>query len=165
MSYLCNLILNNQLEEVSKEESIHPSFILDAPSVEMAELLCSKGLSLKYMNKERWTLLHTTASVPLARFLLSKGLDINAQTVCGNTPLLFYTHRRQSTLLAQFAIDAGADINHINAFNYTAVDYAFGDDLITLLIEHGSDLPKDWNDNTVGQRSFALQIVGNVFFV
>ena len=80
----------------------------------------------------------------LVKELISNGADVNAKTFSG-CPVLIYAN---SPTIAEFLIEHGADVNHINSCGITPLhDAIFADniEIVRVLIKHGANV----NSNTI----------------
>jgi ankyrin repeat protein len=106
----------------------------------IAVMLIRHGADINTRDRSERTPLHTAASLGLhqtVRLLLSRGLDVNARSDIGVTPLMFADDES-----AELLVKRGADI-HVIARGYTAVMTTLGRHHLkatTLLIQHGADV-------------------------
>src|SRR5262249_50325376 len=96
---------------------------------------------------DRYTLLHYAVfggSPDVVRLMLERGLDVNARSSGGMTPLLsvldsFFLSPKQKLYVARLLVEAGADVNVKADSGKTALDFAWSDEAIRkLLFEAGS---------------------------
>ena len=107
--------------------------------VELMHLLLDKGADPKLVGKDNQTALIVAAGVgytdhikgteaealETVKLLLSLGLDVNAGTDKGETPLHGAAHRG-SDLIAKYLIDNGANVKARSKRGFTALDLAMG---------------------------------------
>ncbi len=92
---------------------------------------------------------------PVVDFLLSKGVNVNAQSSDGNTPLLIATGTDQVNLV-QKLLDKGADPNIKNLLGDTALFYA-SEAVIPLLVAKGADVNAEGSNGMTPLHSFAMK--------
>jgi ankyrin repeat protein len=97
--------------------------------------------------------------MPMVKFLIDKGADVNAQSAAGATPLFWAVMRQQKDEF-QYLVDHGANVNAVDAYGDTILG-------MILHLQYTSMLPiilaKDVDVNAVDQSghrplTFALQM-------
>lgn len=102
--------------------------------------LIKAGVPLSERTARGWTLLHLAAdrySVDAARVLLDHGLDVNAQDICGNTPLMRAVYRSKRGTELEFIkllMSRGADPGIKNKAGESARDFAKGNPALERLV-------------------------------
>lgn len=97
----------------------------------MAEMLFKHGSDVKHLDQNGNSYLHRAASYSnrphLLKVVLTFGLDINAKNKNGDAPIhLMAMAKKQSTEMAELLLNAGADINALNAKKKTPRKIAKG---------------------------------------
>ncbi|MGA3048582.1 MAG: ankyrin repeat domain-containing protein [Terracidiphilus sp.] len=80
--------------------------------------------------------------MPMVKFLIEKGADVNAQASSGATPLFWAVMRQQKDEL-QYLIDHGANVNAADAYGDTIMDMVLHmqyTSMIQILLDHNVDL-------------------------
>ncbi len=126
------------------------------------ELLRVHGVNTQD-NKNGYTPLDLAAFsihyMPMVKFLIDKGADVNAKSAAGATPL-FWAVMRQQRDEVQYLVDHGADVNAADAYGDTILD-------MVLHLQYTTMLPillaKDVDVNAVDQSghrplTYALQM-------
>jgi len=106
--------------------------VAEHASAEFVEWLIGEGADVNVREKgKRWSPLHFAASeqkLDLVEALISKGAQVDAEDIYGNTPLAeCISHSSQSSptsKIAQALIEAGANIKKKNANGISPLDLA-----------------------------------------
>ncbi|PSX15188.1 ankyrin repeat domain-containing protein [Photobacterium kishitanii] len=119
--------------------------------LDKADQIISSGENIYFVTEnDKWTYLHQIADtddVPVdsIRFLLEKGLDVNAIDSYGNTPLL-YAVRQRNVEGIRLLLENGADklIEHENLEGVSALRMGFDSmplnyEVFDLLLQFGAD--------------------------
>jgi ankyrin repeat protein len=138
---LIKKLLNKQTftEDDFLKALLNPKFI-----IEEIEEKFNKDFNLNKQNDEGETYLHLCAqkgNLDASSWLLKNGLDIEARTKTGETPL-FYAALSDKTPITRFFIAQGANTEHLNTFKRTALQEVLIADKKTssLLFEHTKNL-------------------------
>lgn len=99
---------------------------------------------------DRYTLLHyaVVGGVPdIVRLMLDRGLDVNARSGEGMTPLLsvldsFFLSPKQKLYVARLLVEAGADVTVKSDSGKTALDFAWSDEAIRKLLFDAGSAPE-----------------------
>lgn len=94
--------------------SLLENTIIGAPNTSFIKHVLDYGYDINYKNEEDYTLLHIAAFSfypETIKFLIKKGLDIEARTKNNATPLWLAADSGENVEILQAFIDAGADIN------------------------------------------------------
>lgn len=133
-------------------------------SVEIVEILLSRGADVNQKNDGGRTALHYAASkgrFKIAELLLSHGAKINAKDKVGCTPL----HRAASTgnsEVSEFLIEEGAEVDDVDKAGQTPLMNAVicgNKEVALLLIRHGANVDVEDNEGytVLGQASDDLR--------
>ena len=102
-----------------------------ADHVEVAEILLDAGMDADLTSGSYgyYTPLHETSSLEFTKLLLDAGANPNAENKYKQTPLAYKAGRAgvlstDTEDLVQAMIDAGASVNHISGYGYTALNQA-----------------------------------------
>jgi len=101
-------------EEIISESEIQGRFLqaLGMDDVAQAIYLISKGAQINHpLSDTGSTALMLTQSLPMARMLVSKGANVNAQDCKNGTALHYAVTRPAAKELVPFLVKSGADIN------------------------------------------------------
>lgn len=129
--------------------------VLDG-DIKFAKDLINKGADINEVTpSEHWTYFHHIfksigehAPLESIKFLLEKGLDVNAIDSYGNTPLL-YAVRQRNVEGMRLLLENGADklIEHenlegISALRMSLINGNYNFDVINILLEYGANPDK-----------------------
>lgn len=120
----------------------------------------SDSMSLWFVN---WTKLHFACDQGLAILaagLIEDGVDINARTEKGSTPLLIACRRRKSLECVRLLIAAGADVNLPDKRGWTPLHfacYADNTQAVNLLLQAGANISLE----TIDQR-LPIDLTANI---
>lgn len=138
---MVDLLLANGTDVDARDvDGFSPLFELvykdDLPRVQK---LVDKGADAKVLNQEGYSLLDYISSdnVPMARYLLSQGLDVNQKGVYKRTPL-FRAVDSNYLNLTKFYLENGADVNAIDQYGQTPLFLTQDTKLMKLLLEKGA---------------------------
>lgn len=111
--------------------------------LETTRVLIENGADVRLM-RDVETPLHITDCWQIAEFLISKGFDVNAMDMWGDTPLHSvvdsYEDDANKLLLAKVLLQNGADVNAVNNEGFTPIYYASTREMIDLLVSYGAKL-------------------------
>ena len=115
---------------------------------ELARILHRNGSSVEPRNNVTVTPLHSAArlgDLEMVQVLLEYGVDVNARTSIGNTPLnfAFHNNRLKDPRVARLLIERGADPNTRGYRGLTPLHRALGNgriEMARVLIEHGANV-------------------------
>ena len=114
-------------------------------SVEEAQAEIERGTSLEAGYNERSPLHEAAAynTVGVVRLLVSKGLDVTAQDLNGDTPLHFAAEHSADPEIPALLLDHGADVNAKNQLGKTPLHIAAESSdapwVVRALLERGAD--------------------------
>lgn len=103
-------------------------------SAQIAIKLMEYGADLTTIDKDGRSFLHHSMDCELTKYLVAKGLDVNAKDNKGNTPL-FYAKDR--TKLIETLLDLGADPSTLSLFDFGVLS---SPKLVQLLIDLGASV-------------------------
>jgi ankyrin repeat protein/L-ascorbate metabolism protein UlaG (beta-lactamase superfamily) len=131
--------------------------------LEVARLLLKKGADIQAREKDNETALYYVGnSLPLAKFLVTKGLKINdTKSSAGNTPLAIAL-QRGNLEMAEYFLTGGADALYKDREGSTTLHMACWrgkKGLIELLLKKG--VPVDASDNAGWTPLLLATIMGN----
>lgn len=115
-------------------------------SVEEAQAEIERGTSLEAGYNERSPLHEAAAynTVGVVRLLVSKGLDVTAQDLDGDTPLHFAAEHNLDREVVRLLLDHGADVNAKNQLGETPLHKAAESNdeplVVKALLEGGADV-------------------------
>ncbi|MDH5381919.1 MAG: ankyrin repeat domain-containing protein, partial [Cyclobacteriaceae bacterium] len=108
----------------------------------MSMLLLEKGAPLSYISRKGETLLHLACEnekTDVARVLINKGLDVNAQDNDGETPMHASVRGGKDNLdIVKLLLDNDADINARNKKGQTVLKRAKGKKVKKYLADKGA---------------------------
>ncbi len=116
IDYLLEQDANPNLLDTNGNSVLH-SIRSDA----LAEQLLAKGAKVNHVNKKGNTPLHTVHSLALAKRFVAAGAELNKQNNHGQTPLIRAATRKETSELALFLIEQGADITLKDQWGETAL--------------------------------------------
>lgn len=138
---VCQLLVNRGADlSATSLFGMTPFLIACQFNQEFALLLLDQGVDFRAMNAEEETALHFAAlggHVELLTVLLAKGLDINALSLRGDSPL----HNALSVEVARWLLEHKANVD-ASGDGFTPLHMAVdrGDiDLVDLLLKHGAN--------------------------
>lgn len=109
-------------------------------SVAVTKFLVSKGMDVNAKDIDGATPLYDTWKAALAEVLISNGADVNMKDNIGDTPL----HDVRDIETARFLISKGADVNANNNYGYTplhvAISYKWRNEFAKSLLVNGADV-------------------------
>ena len=158
--YNCNINTINFLLEngadINRRDGVGLPPIYYSASEDDPELfyyLVKKGAKIDFKSSYGSTLLHTVRNIKLAEYLINRGLDVNAATEDGYTPLHclphglidgFYDKKESRNIeMAKLFLSNGANINAINEEGETPLHIAiYNGHIMTanFLINRGADV-------------------------
>lgn len=126
-------------EEDFLKELLNPIF-----TVENIEEIYHENIDLNKVNSDGETYLHLCAKkgcLESAKWLLNNNVDIEAQNKQGETPF-FYAALLNNNIITRFFITEGANTNHLNIHNRTALQEVViaGKNTINTLFENTDKL-------------------------
>lgn len=116
IDYLLEQGANPNLIDVNGNSVLH-TIRSDA----LAERLLAKGAKVNHINQQGNTPLHTVHSLDLAKRFVAAGAALNKQNNSGQTPLIRAATRKETSELALFFIEQGADVNLKDQWGETAL--------------------------------------------
>jgi len=135
----------NALDEDDRNY-IYTKVIANAKSFRFVNRVLDLGCGINNVIEGK-NLLHIAAMsncVESVKFFLEKGLDIEAKSDAGLTPLIYAVFNNESTEVIHFLIDKGADIEAKSDGGYTPLMFAAGSkdstEVIQFLIDKGADI-------------------------
>ena len=141
---------DSTIANIEGDTVLHTAFYSFNRSIWIIDLLLNpqRSVNVNSRNKQGRTPLHLTAEskeYDKAETLLYSGADVNAVDNNGCTTLHLATRGYFSETFCQLLIERGADVNAIDDQGNTALHAAAGKaargrDLVSFLIEHGSDV-------------------------
>lgn len=126
-------------------------------SLDMVQLLIEAGADIHHTEKDGCNALTYCASPSLARFLIGKGVDVNAVVGSVETTALAEAAREGFVELAHILLEAGAKVDTRIADDGTALVYCQSSAVAQLLINHGADVNAKTNTGRTALMMAAIE--------
>lgn len=115
--------------DIDQDEKVAFIFAASCPDLNVLKFFVEKGAKIGPDSKTGKTLLHQAAkgncNTAILEYLIDElKLDINAETIFGDTPLSLAGERNEHIEVTQFLLDKGADPNRANRYGRLAVEKA-----------------------------------------
>lgn len=99
----------------------------------------TRQLHIDSKSVEGWTGLIMSCfyeHIRLVKFLISNGADVNATNKNGTSVFMYaktpVLHNNRSWKILELLLEGGADINHLDCYNKTVLDYVFDNNGVAL---------------------------------
>jgi ankyrin repeat protein len=130
-----------------------------AGTIHMVRTLLAAGADPRATNNRNATALHwAVTNLDKVKLLIAAGVDLNAKTIEGRTPLYLSAMRPEGTAVARILLDAGAGANAHTLVGATPLFPAaqFSLDTLRLLLDRGADPKAKMETGATALMSAAL---------
>lgn len=116
-------------------------------NVDIVKLLVESGADIQAVTEDGKTLCHLAVinSIPMTKYVLSLGLDINSMDIEGLSPLHYVVGYNENTEIVSLLIQSGADI-HITTMNGVNLLHSAAMNNAVAMVKYVLDLGFDIND-------------------
>ncbi len=137
---LCLLLVSNAVAGELEKQLIHAAMEGDAGAVQALLARGAKVDGRDDLNGSTALMMAANGgNVKVARLLIEKGADVNAEDESTSTALMMAANN-DKTDVARLLIEKGADVNKRTIIGGTALMYANSTEMAKLLIDKGADV-------------------------